>query len=222
MQPLRAAAGDPIPVECRRPIEVRVAELRQLFNAIDPSPFLERDLDPKAEEFIVDWSRDLPASAVLALVVHLERAAGPPDEAAALRDAVHQFFRQRAIHARRRLRELFWRGRVSLAIAVGFLALSLALGNLLAASLPWSQVAEVLREGLLIVGWVAMWRPLEVFLYDWWPLRADARLFDRLGDMPVRIEYHAEASDDAWRHDWPAASAAAERRPTSPPGRVRD
>jgi hypothetical protein len=36
----------------------RVAELRQLFNAIDPSPFRERDLDPRAEEFIVEWARD--------------------------------------------------------------------------------------------------------------------------------------------------------------------
>ena len=43
-----------------RVIEVRVAELRQLFNAIDPSPFRERDLDPTAEQFIVDWARDLP------------------------------------------------------------------------------------------------------------------------------------------------------------------
>jgi len=38
--------------------QVRVAELRQLFNAIDPSPFRERDLDPRAEEFIVEWARD--------------------------------------------------------------------------------------------------------------------------------------------------------------------
>jgi len=52
---------------------------------------------------------------------------------------------------------------------------------------------------------VAMWRPLEVFLYDWWPIRADARLYDRLGAMAVRIEYHAVSSEDAWRHDWPAA-----------------
>ncbi len=41
------SAGDPIPASCRR-IEVHVAELRQLFNAIDPSPFRERDLDPGA------------------------------------------------------------------------------------------------------------------------------------------------------------------------------
>ncbi len=48
----RPAAGDPIPPKCSL-IEVRVAELKQLFNAIDPSPFRETDLDPKADEFIV-------------------------------------------------------------------------------------------------------------------------------------------------------------------------
>ena len=49
------AAGDPLPATCEL-IEVHVSELKQLFNAIDPSPFRERDLDPKAEEFIVDWA----------------------------------------------------------------------------------------------------------------------------------------------------------------------
>ena len=48
-------------------------------------------------------------------------------------------------------------------------------------------LGEILRESLLIGGWVAMWRPLEVFLYDWWPIREEARLFDRLSAMPVRI-----------------------------------
>ncbi len=75
MSRARSSAGDTIPTECRA-IEVRVAELRQLFNAIDPSPFRDRDLDPRAEEFIVEWARDLPRDARLALLVHLERSAG--------------------------------------------------------------------------------------------------------------------------------------------------
>jgi len=33
---------------------------RTLFNAIDPSPFRDKDLDPKAEEFIVGWAKELP------------------------------------------------------------------------------------------------------------------------------------------------------------------
>jgi hypothetical protein len=41
---------------------------------------------------------------------------------------------------------------------------------------------------LQIVGWVAMWRPLEIYLYDWWPVRADLRLLQRLARMKVRLQ----------------------------------
>jgi len=57
----------------------RLGELKQLFNAIDPSPFRDKDLDPKAEEFIVGWAKELPRDATLALVVDLDREAGLPD-----------------------------------------------------------------------------------------------------------------------------------------------
>src|SRR6185436_19737102 len=64
-------------------------------------------------------------------------------------------------------------------------------------------------------GWVAMWRPLEVFLYDWWPIRADARLLQRLSTMPVRIEYNENAPADAWQSDWPEVAPAEKRTSTS-------
>lgn len=200
------SAGDAIPPKCQV-IEVRVAELRQLFNAIDPSPFRERDLDPQAEKFIVDWSRDLHGEAPLALLVHLERAAGRADEAVALREAIHEFFAQRAAGSRRNLRQLFRRGRISLAIGLAFLASSIAAGDGLASYFQGGRWAGIVRESLLIGGWVAMWRPLEVFLYDWWPIREEARLFDRLSAMPVKIVYTPDASSDAWRSDWPAVPA---------------
>lgn len=206
MSPEPTAAGSAVPPGSRV-IEVRVNELRQLFNAIDPSPFRERDLDPRAEAFIVDWGRDHPADAPLALVVHLDRAAGPAEEVVMLRDAVREFFAQRAAGSRRQLRGLFRRGRISLVIALVFLTASIAIGDALAGYFHGSRLADVLREGFLIGGWVAMWRPLEVFLYDWWPIRADTRLFERLSAMPVRIEYKGAAATDAWRSDWPAVPA---------------
>jgi hypothetical protein len=216
MSRARSSAGEVIPTDCRV-IEVRVAELRQLFNAIDPSPFRERDLDPRAEEFIVEWARDFPRDGRLALLVHLERSAGHTDEAPMLAESIHQYFEGRAVDLRRRLRELFRRGRISLMIALGFLGASIAVGDVVASSLRNTRLAEVIREGLLIGGWVAMWRPLEVFLYDWWPIRAEAHLFDRLSTMPVRIEYKETAYTDAWRADWPAVSAL-DSRPLQAPG----
>src|SRR6516162_6832305 len=125
------SAGDPLPPRCAV-IEVHVAELKQLFNSIDPSPFRNKDLDPKAEEFIVGWAKDMPRDAPLGLVVDLDRPAGLPDEAVVLRDAIHEFFHQRALATRQRLCDLFRVGRTSLAIGLIALAVAVALGDFLA------------------------------------------------------------------------------------------
>jgi hypothetical protein len=200
---MTVSAGDPLPANCEL-IEVHVAELKQLFNAIDPSPFRERDLDANAEEFIADWAQEASPSAALGLVVYVDRPAGLPNEPAELREAIHEFFRHRAELTRHRLRELFSRGRTSLVIGLCALAISLAIGNLMVRFFN-NHLGEILQEGLLIAGWVAMWRPMEIFLYDWWPIRADAKLADRLSVMPVRISYKQDGSADAWRWDWPVA-----------------
>lgn len=59
-----------------------------------------------------------------------------------------------------------------------------------------------------------MWRPLEIFLYDWWPIRTEAQLSDRLATMPVRIRYLNVTSPDAWKADWPVATPVRERSKT--------
>lgn len=209
----KVSAGDPIPPKCAV-IEVHVGELKQLFDAIDPSPFRDRDLDPKAEEFIVGWANDLPRDASLALVVDLDREAGLPDEAAVLRDAIHEFFRHRADTYRQRLRELFRVGRTSLVIGLVALAGAIAFGDFLASLIQGNRLGQIARESLTIGGWVSMWRPLEVFLYDWWPIRNEARLSERLSAMPVRIRYANATDPHAWRADWPLVSPRSERKTT--------
>jgi hypothetical protein len=88
-----------------------------------------------------------------------------------------------------------------------FLAAAIGLGDLAAKALADQRLGGLLREGLLIGGWVAMWRPLEIFLYGWWPIRADIQLYRRLSAMPVRIEYEKH-EPEAWRRDWPEVSAS--------------
>ena len=167
-------------------IELRIGDLRQLFNSIDPSPFHERDLDQNAEAFIVGWARDLPRKASLALVVYVDRSVAP-QEPAIVRDAVRAFFSHRANCTRQNLRQLLRIGRTSFLIGIMLLAASIGLGSFVAGAFPGRPFAEILRESLLIAGWVAMWRPLEIFLYDWWPIRNEAALFDRLSAMPVHV-----------------------------------
>lgn len=168
-------------------IEVHVADLQQLFNSLDPTPFRKRDLDPAAEEFIASWARELDHDKPVGLVVHVDRDVPTADQIKTLNDAVRDYFGGRAARTRQRLRQLFKVGRTSLVIGVIFLAASIFVGDMIASMLSDTRFAGIARESLLIGGWVAMWRPLEIFLYDWWPIRAEARLMDRLSAMAVRV-----------------------------------
>jgi hypothetical protein len=179
--------GDQIPPNCEL-IKVRVTELRLLFNPIDPSPPREKDLDARAEEFIVAWARSARRDARLALQVDVDTPA-PAEQASSVGPAVHEFFRQRSLSSSRRLSQLFWVGRTSLVIGVAFLAVAVTVASLVDRMLADQPVGALIRETLVIGGWVAMWRPLEIFLYDWWPIRADRMLFDRLSGMPVRVTF---------------------------------
>ena len=167
-------------------IEIHLAELTFLFNAMDHSPLRERDLDPKAEEFIVGSAQAVRGESTLALQVYVDRL-GERDDAAVVPQAVHEYFRQRSLSARRRLSQLFRVGRTSLLIGIAFLALAVTLAGVVDRALSDGEIGALIRESIVIGGWVAMWRPLEIFLYDWWPIRAERKLFDRLSAMPVRI-----------------------------------
>jgi hypothetical protein len=179
-------AGDVFPRDASV-IEVHVRELSQLFNSMDPSPFLEKDLDVDAEEFIAGWAREVPSEKSLALLVHLDQPVVRSREGSILRDAVHCYFKHRWELSGQRLRELLRLGRTSLLIGVAFLATCLLIGDWLTKLLTDSRIAGIAREGLTIGGWVAMWRPMEIFLYGWWPILRERRIQGRLSRMPVRI-----------------------------------
>jgi hypothetical protein len=188
-------------------IEVRVPELGRLFSAIDPSPWHEKDLDGDAEEFIVGWAREEPRGAALELLVHVDRPATAEDRTDQVRQAIRAFFTRRAARARWQLRALLRVGRTSLLIGIGVIAGFIVVGDVLVWWSDGGRLAEIVRESLMIGGWVAMWRPLEIFLYDWWPIRAEARLYDRLAVMPVTVRCRGDLAAEGGSRAAPIGTA---------------
>lgn len=183
----KRSVGDEISPDCEL-IRVHVTDLKQLFNPIDPSPRHEKDLASQPEEFIVAWARAEKRDAKLALQVDVDTPVATED-ASAVGDAVREFFRQRSLSADRRLSQLFRVGRTSLLIGIAALAVAVTLASLVDRALGHRAIGALLRETLVIGGWVAMWRPLEIFLYDWWPIGAERKLYQRLSAMPVRVTF---------------------------------
>ena len=172
-------------------MKLQLRELAQLFNSMDPSPFHDRDLDADAEEFILNYARELPADRKLELVIHL--AVTPEKEAAdKVEISVRRYFATRAKMKKRELHFMMRQGRTSLIVGLVFLATCLATAELMQ-TFGKGTFANIVREGLTIAGWVAMWRPLQTYLYDWWPLRHERKLLQKLAHMRVRIVTTASA-----------------------------
>ena len=146
-------------------ISLKLRDTNQLFNSMDPSPFIEKDLDDDAEEFIVSWAQEFPPNAPIKLRIHLEQwPAEDPKEL--IRTAVHNHFAHRATITDLEFKRLLRQGRTSLFIGLLFLAACLFLSKMLLGHEAGTWAA-VVRESLTIAGWVAMWRPMQIYLYDW-------------------------------------------------------
>ena len=167
-------------------IEIELKTVQQLFNSLDPSPFHIKDLDSAAEAWIVGAVRDFPVGTPLRLVLHLPRDELARAEQAQIAQALAGHFGDRREAVRRDLRFLLRTGRTALLVGLAFLAACLTVRELAAAMFP-GTAGTIANEGLLIIGWVAMWRPIEIFLYDWWPLRRLARVHEKIAAMPVEI-----------------------------------
>jgi hypothetical protein len=157
-----------------RLIELQVDRLEYLFDPFDPFPTPTRDLSRGAEDFIVGWARELPQNAAIGLRLHLRDEEASTIDVAALKGAISRHFTYKADRVNGDKKELLAIGRVALMIGV--------LGVM-----PGSSISGVVGEGLVIVGWVANWRPIEIFLYEWWPMSRRRRLYERLAIAELEI-----------------------------------
>jgi hypothetical protein len=168
-------------------IELRLNSVPQLFNSFDPSPFREQDLDPAAADYIVSAAGDFSLHTPLKLVLLLPHGIHVGEPAASVPDAVHTYFGYRGLVMAHQLRQTREIGRRALLIGLTFLITCIlaqhGITTLEKTGLFWS----ILEEGFLISGWVAMWHPINLFLYEWWPIRHRQRLFEKLSQMPIEI-----------------------------------
>jgi hypothetical protein len=170
------------PTTAANTIEIRIEKIAQLFHSLDPFPYrekdldndVEKDLDNDVEEFIVGWARELPPDKPLRIVVHLPETEASTPEAHELGAAFAQYVGYRAQVIGLDLNELTV---LSFSIITGQTVVNLAPG----------PIGRVVEERLLIFGWVANWRPIEIFLYDWWPIVRRRNLYQRLSLAHVKL-----------------------------------
>lgn len=167
-------------------LALRVREIAQLFHSMDPTPFLNKDIDPEAEMFIESWASEFAAGSRFHITIHLEQQPLDGDPSEMLNSAIHNHFAYKAERTRSNLKYFLQQGRISLVIGVVFVTICLFAADAIG-ELDTNTGTIIARESLTIVGWVAMWRPLQIFLYDWWPFWRKIKLYQNLGRAHIQV-----------------------------------
>lgn len=139
-------------------------------------------LDDELGEEVAERVALLPSSAAVHLRVHL--ASGPAHDD--IPGLIRNHFANRRERAEFRLRRAVRAGRLSLVLGTLVLLIALALAQV-AGRVTTGGLATILREGLTIVGWVALWRPLDLLLFERWVVRRDIALYRRLESMEITV-----------------------------------
>lgn len=163
------------------PVLVRVPTVEHLFNPMDPSPRAERSLHAEVADWIEEWAADIDGSEPLDVEIHVAdgRSAGCEEDVAS---AIQTHFEYREWQLGRELHRLLREGRWSLAIGVVALGLFTAASRLVDGD---GALVQIAHDGLSVLGWVAMWKPLNIFLYEWWPIRRHRRACQRIAESTI-------------------------------------
>lgn len=171
----------------RGTIELRVSDFSQLLQ-LNPPPLGDGSLTAESENYILRKAKRLPAHQPIRIQIDAPPDATNPDSLSDVAGAITSHFKVRAYEESQDVRELFRYGRKALLIGFVTLSTCLFMAWYFSYNLTTSPITRLMQESFIILGWVSMWRPIEIFLYDWLPLYRRRKLCLRLADAKVTVE----------------------------------
>lgn len=170
-------------------IDLMLRDWQQIFDSRDPAPFRERDLDDDAVQYIVAALTEFGPRSEVKVVINLPRETATQVDQKMIRESIHAFFEYEHDLNRKKGAELFRQGQVSLMVGITGVSIFVLLSYFIGKS-GEGLIHKALYEGLNVMGWVAMWRPIDTFLYAWWPVKRLNSLYTRLSRIEVDFLFY--------------------------------
>jgi hypothetical protein len=177
-----------VPVDRVHLIEIKIKKINQLFNSFDPSPFLEKDLDDDAFEYIVSSVSEHSLKKKQKILIHMPMNQHKKLSEVEIRRAIHNFFEYKKILAERNIKLKLKEGQLSFVVGITFLVACVMTGQYIR-GLADNNFTFIVFEGLLIGGWVAMWKPISDILYEWWPVYKEKKIYKKISEMDIEFKY---------------------------------
>ena len=145
----------------------------------------KRMLTTDVEEYLIEEAEKYSNKTDIHLKVYLSTQ--HLNRSQEVETAVHQHFaykKNKSLNQLRRTLKLGWKG---LLVAIVFLSILVLFTLIIIRQIPEGGLSIIFREILIILGWVALWRPADLLLYEWRPFKRDAKLFGKLERCKIEV-----------------------------------
>lgn len=174
-------------IQGKETIEIRVNNVLQLFDSRDPAPFRDRDLDDDFTDYITASADEIALRAPLRIQIYITQS-NPDIHVESIVQAIRSYFEYQIDIKRIQFSKILRTARLFLFVGLCILSLCLGLAQ-------WTKhidseiFSTTLREGIVIFGWVSIWKPLELLLFDWYPIYDRIRLFRKILEAEILINF---------------------------------
>lgn len=171
-------------------VEVRIAEPMQLFDARDPAPFRARDLDEDFEEYIISSVKELHRQTEFEIHILIGKPSTESNlSQEIIEESIRSHFAYREDQKTLDLRTFLKRAQLYFGIGLLVLVFCISLAHWLTSLGTPSPALAIVREGIIIFGWVSLWKPIELILFDWIPLYEALCILRRIRRCKIRVVF---------------------------------
>jgi len=176
-------------------VEITIDSPYDLYDDKDPSALRARDLKPSVEDYIATCIREIPSGQKVRLDFYFYKFSSDQSEAVILEKSVREFF---IYKAKVRLLDFKFKiknGLKSVFIGLGFLFMCIFISNSFL-STSNTIFERFFLEGLSVLGWVSLWNPVQIFLYEIWPIIASSKTLKRCSKVNMSFQSIDDLPED--------------------------
>lgn len=172
-------------------VTLQLSDIHNFFQTQEVDPFLGENIEESGIDQLMDTLKARPgrSPSVTRIAIRLPAAAITPDLPQRTRAAIGAYCRARIRLAEQKKRDIFLQARRAVPVGFFFWAFCLVMSLLFESIFGHEEIlGRIFSEGFIITGWVGLWHPAELVLFDWRPYSRDIRLYQQIAAMEVVIE----------------------------------
>lgn len=167
-------------------INVIVKDSKDIFEHFGFRSLEDKVMNAGLETYIISSIKNYPIKRKVNIIISFVQEREEVD-ISSIEKTIHTHFKYKAEETNLNLKQQFRQWKINMTIGILFLILCLILVEVLERFSP-TNIVKILKESLLIIGWVALWEPITFILFGWRAVKRNMLYYEKLSHVAIAIE----------------------------------